>query len=313
MMKSVFGALAALLVVASLAPAHAQASAGLDGPHSHTGLGNPPVVLPVDGSGCLNLGVAVVCASSNGNPQTPSFGATCNPYVTCGLTGSSPGATSLGSSTTNCASFSVGIVQAGCTSPGSVNPPGIQTGGTAGGTSTGGPPGLLTKSCPGYAQMFPVAQACPTPLPASATGLGSFPSSNSSPANPAGTGAGANPPATGGGTNTSGAGSSNASAPTVDCYFGADPNPHSATAADCFTQGGSLVQQLGSAGSSGSPGAASAGSSGNVGGASTISCYLGSSASATAMTAADCFSSGGSLVPALDSGDSIQPPSSTGP
>ena len=83
---------------------------------------------------------------------TPSpFG--CQPPANTSSSSSSSGGAS-------CANGQVPASQLGIASSTCINP-------TSSGTTSGGPPPLQTKSCPGYSQQFPVAQSCPVPLPSS--------------------------------------------------------------------------------------------------------------------------------------------------
>ena len=228
---------------------------------------------PADGIACLNIVIATLCAS--GNPQPQSGGVVCDPNFGCGVP-SSLATSTLGSTLPNCAGFSVAVVQAGCTSSAAPAPVSAVTGSAAAVASAGGPPPLMTKTCPGSGQVIAVAQTCPVPnASTSDTYLAPAPPQTPVP-EPA-----------------------SAVAATIPCYLGSSQTPTQLTAADCFGKGGSLLPSLGAAGPS-SAGSSSANPAGSASpaAANATSCYL-PDGSSVSMTVADCFGKGGSLLPPL--------------
>jgi hypothetical protein len=114
---------------------------------------NPNCLVSLNGT-CLISGGS----SQPSQPQSSN----CPANYTPSLFGCQPPASNTGGGVTaggSCSNGQVPASQIGIASGVCVNPNSS--------TSSGGPPPLQTKSCPGYAQQFPIAQNCPTQLPSS--------------------------------------------------------------------------------------------------------------------------------------------------
>ena len=111
----------------------------------------PSIIPQVSPSGCGSSPTSTSSSSCPSNYTPSPFG--CQPPANTSSSSSSSGGAS-------CANGQVPASQLGIASSTCINP-------TSSGTTSGGPPPLQTKSCPGYSQQFPVAQSCPVPLPSS--------------------------------------------------------------------------------------------------------------------------------------------------
>jgi hypothetical protein len=112
-------------------------------------------------SNCLvSLNGTCLISGGSSQPSQPQS-SSCPTNYTPSVFGCQPPVSNVGGVTAggSCSNGQVPASQIGIASSVCVNPNSS--------TSSGGPPPLQTKSCPGYAQQFPAAQSCPVPLPSS--------------------------------------------------------------------------------------------------------------------------------------------------